>query len=47
MPIKINNISKKFYNNVIIKNFSIELPDIGRICFMGKNGIGKRYFVSF
>lgn len=46
MPIKINNISKKFYNNVIIKNFSIELPDIGRICFMGKNGIGKTVFLK-
>ena len=39
--LKISNISKKYGNNIVIDNFSMECPDVGVIAIMGASGIGK------
>ena len=39
--LKINNISKKYGDNEVIKNLSFLCPDVGVIAIMGASGIGK------
>ena len=38
--LKINNISKKYGDNEVIRSFSMVCPDIGAIAIMGASGIG-------
>ena len=46
MSININNISKSFDDNIVFKDFSIELPEEGNLCFFGKSGIGKTLLLN-
>jgi len=39
--IKLENISKSFGEKIVIRDFSIELPDSGVIAMMGPSGCGK------
>lgn len=41
VPIRIERIYKKFENEIILENFSLDLPDSGIVCFYGMSGIGK------
>lgn len=41
MSIYFESVCKSFDNVEILKNFSLELPNNGCVCFFGKSGIGK------
>ena len=41
MPLKLNNISKKFGDKVIFENFSYSFEEKGLYLITGKSGIGK------
>ena len=44
--LKINNISKSFGDNVVIKDLSLELPQKGIVCLTGDSGTGKTTFLN-
>ena len=39
--LKINNLSKKIYNNKILKNITLEVNSGEIVTILGKNGAGK------
>ena len=39
--VKINKLTKKFKNKIVLRNISIELPKTGIFGILGKNGAGK------
>lgn len=39
--LKINNLSKKVYNNKILKNITLEVNSGEIVTILGKNGAGK------
>lgn len=41
MAIYIDNISKSFDDKIVLKNFSLNIPDKSNICIMGESGCGK------
>jgi len=41
LKIRFENVSKAFGDNVILKDFSLELPDSGIVALMGPSGYGK------
>ena len=41
MGIKFENVSKSFGDNVVLRDFSLTLPDSGVVSFMGPSGYGK------
>lgn len=41
MSIKINNLTKKLKNNIIIDDISLEIPNGKCVLFTGRNGCGK------
>lgn len=41
MGIRFENVSKSFGDNVVLRDFSLTLPDSGVIAFMGPSGYGK------
>jgi len=41
LGIRFENVSKSFGDNVVLRDFSLTLPDSGVIAFMGPSGYGK------
>ena len=41
LGIRFENVSKAFGDNIVLRDFSIELPDSGIVTFMGPSGYGK------
>lgn len=46
MEIKFDNVTKKFGDLYVLKDFSIEIPKKGTICIFGPSGCGKTTFVN-
>lgn len=46
MDIKFDNVTKKFADLYVLKDFSIEIPEKGTICIFGPSGCGKTTFVN-
>lgn len=43
--IKLDNVTKRYGDNTVIKNFSLDIEDGGRIGIMGRSGEGKTTLV--
>ena len=39
--VKIQNLTKKYGDNIILENCDISFPDAGLICLLGASGSGK------
>lgn len=46
MNIKFDNVTKRFGDLYVLKDFSIEIPKKGTICIFGPSGCGKTTFVN-
>jgi len=45
--VSIKNITKSFNGNIILDNFSLELPDRGSVCIFGNTGSRKNHFTKY